>query len=384
MFHSEENREEMKKTILKSRLKEICLKKFEENANFKMNKLDKFNQDLKELGLFDQVVDIISNDKTFIDHIFIGKDRIRGQVVTRMTKSFKRLFNECSKEGKEKLGEIIINNLDFPSYFDDKQIDDSGLYDNYKVDELLKNSDIENKDEIVAQGFKNQKGNKLLIITFFAQNKVKEEGFLEELEKNYGVYLDVDNFIKEMNQKLDEIKSYKDLYEYIGSEFGRDKSDYDLILEAYEKAKEKGYIRSINNSLSSSFFSQNLSISGAIPINNTRNILYHNNLGNSGRFSNRNFGTSRNMINNNLGNSGRFSNRSHRDRNLSRSRSSSYRGFSNSQNDRQSYRERRDRERRDRERRDRDVERRDRDVERRDRYYNSQIRNIRNRGRHYY
>ena len=65
---------------------------------------------------------------------------------------------------------------------------------------------------------------------------------MEELEKNYGIYLDVDNFIKDMKQKLNEIKSYKQLFEYIGNEFGKNKSDIEIIREAYEKAKLKKYI----------------------------------------------------------------------------------------------------------------------------------------------
>ena len=65
---------------------------------------------------------------------------------------------------------------------------------------------------------------------------------MEKLEKNYGIYLDVDDFIKEMKEKLNEIKSYKQLFEYIGGEFGKNKNDLELIREAYEKAKLKKYV----------------------------------------------------------------------------------------------------------------------------------------------
>ena len=271
MFHSEETKDNMKKLLLKSTLKELCLRKFEESPTFNMIKLEKFNQDLHTKGIFDDVVNMISKDKVFLDHIFIGKEKARQQVVTRMTKSFKKLFNECSKEVKKQLGEIINKNLDFPSYFNSNELDDSGLYDNYKVDEFLKNNNIQNKDEIVKNAFESQRGNKLLIITFFAQKKIEEEGFMEELEKNYGVYLDVDNFIKDMKQKLKEINNYKDLFEYIGSEFGRDKDDFELIIESYGKAKKKGYIRNINqipNSLNSSNINSSIYNSGSF-LNNS-------------------------------------------------------------------------------------------------------------------
>ena len=66
---------------------------------------------------------------------------------------------------------------------------------------------------------------------------------MKELENNYGIYMGVDDFLQEIKEKLNEIKSLKALYEYIGTDLGKDKTDLQLILEAYEKAKEKGYIR---------------------------------------------------------------------------------------------------------------------------------------------
>ena len=58
--------------------------------------------------------------------------------------------------------------------------------------------------------------------------------------------MEVDNFIKEMRQKLDEVKSYGKLFEYIGSEFGKNKTDEELINEAFEKAYLKRYINDSN------------------------------------------------------------------------------------------------------------------------------------------
>ena len=97
-------------------------------------------------------------------------------------------------------------------------------------------------DEILKFAFDSQIGNKLLIITFFTKKKIEEEKFINELEENYGIYLDVDAFIKEMKQKLDEIQSLTQMYNYIGSDFGKGKSDLDIIIQSYEKAKIKGYL----------------------------------------------------------------------------------------------------------------------------------------------
>jgi hypothetical protein len=138
-------------------------------------------------------------------------------------------------------------------------LNENGIYDTFKVDEMLKKFKNNNLNKFMEEVFKNQKGNQLYIISFFAQKKIEEPGFLEELEKNYGVYLDVDNFIKDMKKKLEEIKNYKDLYAFIGTDFGKDKTDLELFIEAYGKAKEKGYIKPFNNSLHNSYNHPNTS-----------------------------------------------------------------------------------------------------------------------------
>ena len=108
------------------------------------------------------------------------------------------------------------------------------------VDELLKD------EEFLKYVYGGQRGNNLLLITFFAQKKIEEKGFMNVLEKNYGIYLEVDNFIKEMRQKLDEVRSYRQLFDYIGCEFGKNKTDEELIKEAFEKAYLKRYISDNN------------------------------------------------------------------------------------------------------------------------------------------
>ena len=65
---------------------------------------------------------------------------------------------------------------------------------------------------------------------------------MEQLENNYGVYLDVDNFIKKMKTKLNEIGNYQQLFLYLESDFGKNKTNLEIIKDAYEKAKFKGYI----------------------------------------------------------------------------------------------------------------------------------------------
>jgi len=245
-FHSEENKEKMKKIVLKTRNNNTCMRRYENEPNFKMKYLDKFIADLNRLKLFDQIVDIISKDKKYLESIVVGKDSAKQQIINNMSQNFKSLFRGCGDDSRNQIKKIIIDNLDFSDYF--FELVDS-RYNNFQVSDILRDGNIKNKDEIVQTLFDSQRGNKLLIITFFAQKKIEEKGFLEELEKNYGIYLEVDDFIEEMQKKLDEIKTFKQLLEYVGSDFGKDKTDLEIIIEAYDKAKEKNYLKPINNQI---------------------------------------------------------------------------------------------------------------------------------------
>jgi len=171
----------------------------------------------------------------------------KNMVAKRMSQSFKKLFNECSQDTRNKLKEIILEKMNFSLFFETELNDiKEDIYSSFKMDELLKDKSIKNINEILEFAFKSQRGNQLLIITFLAQKQLEKKEFLENLEKNYGIFLEIDNFIKEMKQKLNEIKSYKGLYEFIGSEFGKNETEIELIIEAFERAKKKGYIRNDN------------------------------------------------------------------------------------------------------------------------------------------
>ena len=69
---------------------------------------------------------------------------------------------------------------------------------------------------------------------------------MEELEKTYGIYLGVDEFVKELKQKLQEINNYRSLHEYVGVELDKEKTELDVVVEAYERAKQQKYIQDPN------------------------------------------------------------------------------------------------------------------------------------------
>ena len=284
MFHGDECKNKMKNLIMKNNiddtklLDKIYLIKFETDPDFKMRYLDIFNKELHKLGIFDDIVNILSNDSAILWQYNYNSYLTKSTVTYRMTTSFKRLFNECTPESRNKLKEIIYEKMNFSIFFEvelNKMKED--IYNEYKVEEFLSDKNIKNIDEILEYAFQSQRGNQLLIITFFAQKKIEENNFLENLEKNYGVYVEIDDFVKEMKQKLKEIKSIKQLYEYIGSDFGKGKSELELIIEGYKRAKQKGYIREkndmkINNNYNNNFnYNQNKPFRGGNKKNWNRN-----------------------------------------------------------------------------------------------------------------
>ena len=272
-FYGDDCKEKMKNLILKFQepvIDEIYLKQYELEEDYHMIHENLFIKDLKSHGLYDQLVDIFKEDTNiniiltrrffYMDNygfdMIEPSDYIRQKkpeyIKEEMDNNFKELYNKCTSEIKKKANKIL-QKLMFSYYFKPMQDEDlkkyeeltekrNELYDNYKIDELLKDKRIKNMDEILKFIFENQKGNKLFIITFITAKKIENPEFMKELENNYGIYLDVDTFIKEMNQKLSEIKSLNEMYKFIGSEYGQDKIDLEIIIDSYEKAKQKGYL----------------------------------------------------------------------------------------------------------------------------------------------
>ena len=254
MFQGDEIKKNMKNLIMKNNINEaklldkIFIDKFEDDPDFKMRYLNIFNNELHKIGIFDDIIDIISNDYNILYQYYNDKKYTRNMVKGRIKQSFKKLFNEISQENRDKLKDIILEKMNFSLFFEYELNEmKEEIYNIMKIEELLSDKNIKNKDEILEYAFESQRGNKLLIITFFAQKKIEEKGFLENLENNYGVYLEIDDFVKEMKEKLKEIKSFKELYKYIGIEFAQDKDELQIIIEGYKRAKEKGYIRGKNN-----------------------------------------------------------------------------------------------------------------------------------------
>ena len=262
---------------------DVYLEKFHNDPNFKMRYLDIFNKELHNKNIYNKVINTIANDKNFLWNYQNNFYYAKRSAENRITQSFKKLYNECSDWGRNKLNNLIKENMRFGDFFieDEKDIR-AGLYDACQVNEILKGNDENTPQmrDVLKYAYESQKGNQLLLITFLVLNKLGEQGFMEELEKNYGIYVEVDSFFLEMKKKLKEIKSYKELYEFIKVDLGKDKTELEIIVEAYEKAKQKRYIRDQNESL-------RINNNYQVPQYGGYQNDYNNNYGNHNRYQNR-------------------------------------------------------------------------------------------------
>ena len=262
---------------------DVYLEKFHNDPNFKMRYLDIFNKELHNKNIYNKVINTIANDKQFLKNYQNNFYYAKRSAEKGITYSFKKLYNECSDWGRNKLNNLIKENMRFGDFFieDEKDIR-AGLYDACQVNEILKGNDENTPQmrDVLKYAYESQKGNQLLLITFLVLNKLGEQGFMEELEKNYGIYVEVDSFFLEMKKKLKEIKSYKELYEFIKVDLGKDKTELEIIVEAYEKAKQKRYIRDQNESL-------RINNNYQVPQYGGYQNDYNNNYGNHNRYQNR-------------------------------------------------------------------------------------------------
>jgi hypothetical protein len=262
---------------------DVYLEKFHNDPNFKMRYLDIFNKELHNKNIYNKVINTIANDKQFLKNYQNNFYYAKRSAENRITQSFKKLYNECSDWGRNKLNNLIKENMRFGDFFieDEKDIR-AGLYDACQVNEILKGNDENTPQmrDVLKYAYESQKGNQLLLITFLVLNKLGEQGFMEELEKNYGIYVEVDSFFLEMKKKLKEIKSYKELYKFIKVDLGKDKTELEIIVEAYEKAKQKRYIRDPNESL-------RINNNYQVPQYGGYQNDYNNNYGNHNRYQNR-------------------------------------------------------------------------------------------------
>ena len=159
---------------------------FYEKEDCDLKSPKKFLQYLEDNNLYNSIAKAMQFEKSLFlyDGKFLDK-RIKKIICT----SFKKFINNSDMNTRKKVKKIIVENIHFYEYIEFEKFFNNELNDESKA---KRRKDILNS----------------LVILLYIKKKINEKNFMNELENNFGVYLDIDETIK----KLNEIIINKDLY----------------------------------------------------------------------------------------------------------------------------------------------------------------------------
>jgi len=175
-----------------NKLKEIKKSKkafelFYEKKSCDLKSPTKFLQYLEDNDLFKRISQIMKLEKNLF--LYNGKNvnkRIKHIICT----SFKKFIYYSDTNTRENLEKLIVENINFYNYIEFEKFFDCELNNEYK---------------------KKLKGifDKLFILLYI-KKKINENNFINELENNFGVYLDIDETIKKLNEIITNSDIFSD------------------------------------------------------------------------------------------------------------------------------------------------------------------------------
>ena len=172
------------KEIKKSRK---AFKLFYEKKGCDLESPKKFFQYLEDNHLYGKIAQIMKFEKNLF--LYNGK-KINQKIKNIISTSFKSFIYYSDINTREKLEKIIVENIKFYNYIEFEKYFDSELNDGSK---------------------KKLKGifDKLFILLYL-KKKINEKNFLNELENNFSVYLDIDETIKKLNEIINNSDIFSD------------------------------------------------------------------------------------------------------------------------------------------------------------------------------
>ena len=269
IFHGPDNEQNIKNYLFE------CI--IPSDINIYIDKIIKEERKIENLEPFlnlcniykieDELINIFKNDKKIIslitdkNNIFsLFEDKNNIKISNNFRTKFNEYLKKCTNDSRDEISTILKEKFtyyDLNKFLPEQTLDfvnfNGSDYEKKNVNKILKLVDIKYQNDLLNKFFDCQKGNKLLIISYLARKKIKTKGFLEELERNYGVLLNVSDFIKEIQINLKEIKSYKKLFEFVNCDLIKNLSEFDFIIKTYDLAKKKGYIKTYFESNKSKF-----------------------------------------------------------------------------------------------------------------------------------
>ena len=186
------------------------LKLFDNKYGLEMKYPKLFLNDLRKYNLFYKIVDNILLDEEYLLYNQLSlSENTRNKIIKKLKNNFKQLYYGCKFDLKDRLNKIIINNLNFSDYFD--------------LNEIFQNKFNNNLSKYYN----------FLLIFYALKKKINEKNFFKNLENDYGVYLDSDNFIQEIKEIINN--NNIGVNEYIGKSCRKLLKDIFVLEEFYAR-----------------------------------------------------------------------------------------------------------------------------------------------------
>ena len=173
---------------IKDNLKHIlAVHVFFENKNCSLKCPIKFYEKLKEKNLLNSIFEVIRFEKNFF---LYNRKNLRKLMNKTICNSFKEFLLNSDEITKGKLKEIILKDININFY---------GFVNYEEILDLELNKQIKKDIRDILNNF---------VILLFIRKKINEKNFLIQLEKNYGVNLEVDKTIIHLNEVINNIDNF--------------------------------------------------------------------------------------------------------------------------------------------------------------------------------
>ena len=161
------------KNIIKQKL---AIRIFKKDKNCVLLYPEIFIKELEENNLFNKLIEIMRFERNLF--LYNGKN-IKKLLKKKINNSFKNLYNYSDDITKEKLEDFLSKNVKLYNHID---------FDKF----LIKESDSLN---IIADDFSLR-----ILIWFYIRKIINKNNFIEKLEENYGVFLEINEILEELNK----------------------------------------------------------------------------------------------------------------------------------------------------------------------------------------
>ena len=139
-----------------------------------------FVEDLKKFNLFDEIFSTAVypglKDNYYSNETILIFNFLKGKIIQIIERNFIDFYNSLYDESRKEINKIIFNKLNFSDYLYIRHLGDSNTFG---------------------------KSYEFILVFQLLREKIHSENFLQNLENNFGVYLESDILVEEIKKKLD-------------------------------------------------------------------------------------------------------------------------------------------------------------------------------------